>query len=81
MALCKYGPDGKCGRKTVARDMCMTPYRRWRAGRPLDAPVRGYQRYEEGPDGGCVPATTRPQKPKREVFAREQALLRELGLR
>ncbi len=61
MALCKYGPDGDCGRKTVFRDMCMTHYRRWRAGKPLDSPVRSYLRYEEGPDGDCVPATTTAQ--------------------
>jgi hypothetical protein len=38
-------------------------------------------RYEEGPDGEPVKVATRPEKPKREVFAKEQALLRELGLR
>jgi hypothetical protein len=81
MAGCMHGPDNDCDRKTVVRDMCMTHYRRWRAGKPLDSPVRTYQRYKEGPDGNCVPVTTRPVKPKREVFAREQAHLRELGLR
>jgi hypothetical protein len=81
MSGCKHGPEGDCGRKTVVRDMCMTHYRRWRAGKPLDTPVRGYRRYEEGPDGDCFPVTTRPVKPQREVFARERPLLRELGLR
>ena len=80
MSGCKHGPEGDCGRKTVVRDMCMTHYRRWRAGKPLDTPVRGYRRYEEGPDGHCVP-TTWPEKPKREASANEHALLRELGLR
>ena len=85
MAGCKYGPDNDCGRETVVRDMCMTHYRRWLAGKPLDTPIRGYQRYEEGPDGGCRPASTRPSRapsPRREPpFAREHALLRSLGLR
>ena len=81
MANCKHGPEGKCGRKVVGRGMCSSHYRRWRAGKPLDSPVRAYQRYEEGPDGGCVVATIRPEKPKRDVFARENALLRELGSR
>ena len=52
MALCKYGPDGKCGRNAVARGMCSSHRRRWMAGKPLDSPVRKYQRYKEGPDGG-----------------------------
>jgi|KBSMisStandDraft_5_1062788.scaffolds.fasta_scaffold2230129_2 hypothetical protein len=69
MALCKYGPDGDCGRKTVVRDMCMTHYRRWRAWKPLDSPIRGYTRYAEGPDGGCIPAPTRPQAARRAAFA------------
>ena len=81
MALCKYGPDGDCGRKTVVRDMCMTHYRRWRAWKPLDSPIRGYTRYAEGPDGGCIPAPIRPQAARRAAFADELTLLRSLGLR
>ena len=84
MALCKYGPDGDCGRKTVVRDMCMTHYRRWRAGEPLDNPVRGYRRYEEGPDGKVIPVQAPAPSPKRKgkkPFEAELALLRELGLR
>jgi len=51
MGRCEHGPDGNCGRKVVGRGMCSSHYRRWRAGLPLDTPIRGYQRYEEGPDG------------------------------
>jgi hypothetical protein len=45
-------------------------------GEPLDSPVRSDRQYGEGPDGDCLPATTRPEKPKREVFAGENGLLR-----
>jgi hypothetical protein len=85
MAGCEYGPDGKCGRKIAARGMCHSHRRMWLAGKPLDNPIRGYQRYEEGPDGSCRPASTRPSRApsqRREPpFAREHALLRSLGLR
>ena len=56
MAECKKG----CGRVARSRGMCSSHYRRWNAGKPLDTPIRGYQRYEEGPDGNCRPAPTRP---------------------
>jgi hypothetical protein len=76
--------DG-CHRRAHSRDWCSSHYRRWRAGEPLDTPVRGYQTYEEGPDGKPVPAPTRPSRapsPKRKApFAAEYALLRSLGLR
>lgn len=88
MSLCQYGPDGKCGRKAVARGMCYSHRRRWLAGKPLDTPVRGYQRYEEGPDGKVVtvppgrtssaPSSGLRREPP---FAKEMALLRSLGLR
>jgi hypothetical protein len=84
MALCVYGPDGNCGRPAVARGMCHSHRRRWRAGKPLDTPIRGYQRYEEGPDGKVVPVQSPAASPKRNrkrPFEAELALLRELGLR
>jgi hypothetical protein len=81
----KNGPDGEiCGRKMVGRGMCSSHYRRWRAGKPLDLPIRGYVRYDEGPDGSCEPVEVprRPVRAKREKpFAKELALLAELGLR
>jgi hypothetical protein len=83
MALCEHGPDGKCGRTAVRMTptrMCQSHRRRWLAGKPLDGPVRGYQRYEEGPDAVPIRASRAPS-PKREPFAKEYALLRSLGLR
>jgi hypothetical protein len=83
MRLCEYGPDGKCGRKIAARGMCHSHRPMWLAGKPLDAPVRGYQRYEEGPDGKVVPirAPRAPFPKRKPPFAKELALLRSLGLR
>jgi hypothetical protein len=81
---CKYGPDGKCGRKAVARGMCYSHRRRWLAGKPLDTPIRGYQRYEEDPDGKVIPVqapTPFPKRKRKKPFEAELALLRELGLR
>jgi hypothetical protein len=74
-----------CTRRAHSRGWCTTHYRRWRAGKPLDdQPIRGYVRYEEGPDGGCQPVADKP-KPVRasrgKPFAKELALLEELGLR
>jgi hypothetical protein len=80
MAGCKYGPDGRCGRKIAGRGMCHSHRRRWLAGKPLHTPSRGYQRYEEGPDGVPVPAPRAPVR-RRKPFAKELALLAELGLR
>ena len=79
MALCKEG----CGRVARSRGWCSSHYRRWRAGQPLDTPIRGYQRYEEGPDGKVVPAirASRAPSPRRKPFAKEYALLAALGLR
>lgn len=77
---CVHGPNQDCGRETVVRDMCMTHYRRWRNGEPLDTPVRGYQRYMVGTRGECQPVT-RPRKEKTTPFNAEVALLHELGLR
>jgi len=81
MAECKEG----CGRVARSRGMCSSHYRRWRAGMPLDTPIRGYQRYEGGPDGKVVmvpPERARDAPPRREApFAAERALLRSLGLR
>jgi hypothetical protein len=81
MAACMHGPDGNCGRKVVARGMCSSHRRRWLAGKPLDAPIRGYQRYEEGPDGKVAPIRASVAPRRRAPFAKEHALLRSLGLR
>jgi hypothetical protein len=84
---CKYGPDGKCGRKIAARGMCHSHRRRWLAGKPPDTPIRGYRRYEEGPDGKTLPippdrsSSPPSSKPRRDPFAKERALLKSLGLR
>jgi hypothetical protein len=75
--------DG-CGRRVAGRGWCSSHYRRWRAGKALDTPIRGYQRYEEGPDGRGVPVVVRASSVpprRRKPFAKELALLRELGLR
>jgi hypothetical protein len=84
VSLCQYGPDGKCGRKIASRGMCHSHRRRWLAGQPLDTPIRGYQRYEEGPDGKVIPVQAPASSPKRKrkkPFEAELALLRELGIR
>jgi hypothetical protein len=79
MTQCQQG----CGRTARSRGWCSSHYRLWRAGKPLDTPIRGYQRYDEGPDGSCQPST-RPSvapSPRREPpFAKEHGLLRSLGL-
>lgn len=75
------GDGADCPRKVVGRGLCSSHYRMWRAGKPLDTPVRGYRRYEEGPDGSCRPAPVRRVARKGPVFAKEYALLRSLGLR
>jgi hypothetical protein len=79
MAECREG----CGRVARSRGWCSSHYRLWRAGKPLDTPIRGYQRYEEGPDGAPIRASRAPS-PRRKPpppFAKEYALLRQLGLR
>jgi hypothetical protein len=71
-----------CGGVARSRGWCSSHYRRWLAGKPLDTPIRGYQRYEEGPDGKVIPIrASRAPSPKRKPFAKEYALLRQLGLR
>jgi hypothetical protein len=81
MALCKEG----CARVARSRGWCSSHYRRWLAGKPLDAPIRIYQRYEEGPDGKVVAVPIRapraPSPKRKPPFVKEYALLRELGLR
>lgn len=84
MQGCEYGPEGGCGRKSCrtvdGRGICHSHRRAWLAGKPLDAPVRGYQRYEAGPDGVVIAFKSRPgRRPK--PFEAEHRLLRELGLR
>jgi hypothetical protein len=70
-----------CTRRAHSRGWCTTHYRRWRSGRPMDAPVRGYVRYEGDAEGNCVPVSAKPPKRKRgRPFAAEYALLKELGL-
>lgn len=78
MRGCEHGPDGQCGRKVAARGMCHSHRRMWLAGKPLDTAVRGYQRYDEGPDGGPIPVQA---SVRRKPFLAEMSLLRELGLR
>lgn len=85
MSACEYGPEGKCGRKScrqvAGKAICHSHRRKWLAGKPLDAPVRGYQRYEAGPDGkaqACASPSPRRLKPR---FEAEVMLLKELGLR
>jgi hypothetical protein len=79
MVQCEEG----CGRIARSRGWCSSHYRRWLAGKPLDTPIRGYQRYEEGPEGRVIPVrASRAPFPKRKPpFAKELALLRSLGLR
>lgn len=87
MSACEYGPEGQCGRKSCrqvdGRGICHSHRRAWLAGKPLDQPVRGYQRYEEGPDGKVVPVEAPAPSPRRRKpqFEAEVRLLRELGLR
>lgn len=85
MSACEYGPEGQCGRKSCrrvdGRGICHSHRRAWIAGKSLDKPVRGYQRYETGSDGevrACVAPSPRRRKPP---FEAEVKLLRELGLR
>jgi hypothetical protein len=81
MALCNR--EG-CDRIARSRRMCSSHYRRWREGK-LDAPVRGYQKYEEGPDGVVTPVQARralpPKRKRKSPFEKELAVLRGLGLR
>lgn len=72
-----------CTRRAHSRSWCTTHYRRWRAGKPLDLPIRGYVRYEEDEEGSCQPVApvSKPVRKRERPFARELALLEELGLR
>lgn len=85
---CEYGPDGECGRKAVrqikGKGACSSHRRDWLAGRPLDRPVRGYQKHEEGPDGKAVASSIRATpapSARRKPFEKEYELLASLGLR
>jgi hypothetical protein len=78
---CEYGPEGECGRKVAARGMCHSHRRMWLAGKPLDAPVRGYQRYETGPDGEVQARSAPSPRRRKPPFEAEVKLLKELGLR
>ncbi len=59
--------EANCGRRSHSLGYCTTHYRRWRAGRQMDAPIRRYARRGK----------LRRERP----FAAEYALLAELGLR
>jgi hypothetical protein len=77
----RVGPGRQLRPEVGRQGMCHSHRRRWLAGKPLDAPVRSYQRYEEGPDGVPIRAS-RASSPKRKPqFAAEMMQLRELGLR
>ena len=77
MALFKEGR----GRVAGSRGWCSSHYRMWRTGKPLDPPIRDYQRYEEGPDGHPIRASRAPSRKRKSPWPKEYALLRELGLR
>lgn len=86
MNVCEHGPLGDCGRRAVRLSpsrMCHAHRRMWLAGKPLDAPVRGYQRHGEGPDGKVAASSIRATgpSPRRKPFEKEYALLASLGLR
>jgi len=75
-------PNARKAAARVARSRgwCSSHYRRWRAGKPLNTPIRGYQKFQEGPDGTPVPARRAPA-PRRKPIAKEYGLLASLGLR
>src|ERR1700739_4518298 len=60
-----YNPGEAAAGVSRSRGGGSALYRLWRAGKPLDTPVRGYQRYEEGPDGKVVPVQAPAPSPKR----------------
>lgn len=71
-----------CTRRVHSRGWCTTHYRRWRSGHDMDAPIRGYVRYQEGFVGTHEPVNVKTANTKRKKpFAAEYALLEELGLR
>lgn len=63
MARCR---EVGCGRRAHSRGWCTTHYRRWRSGRPMDAPIRRYG--------------NRAKSKRKKPFEAEWELLRELGL-
>lgn len=73
--ICK---EETCDRRAHSRGWCTSHYRRWRTGKPMDSPIRGYA---EDAQEGSVAAPQRGFRRKRErPFAAEYALLQELGL-
>jgi hypothetical protein len=67
-----------CGRRAHSRGWCTTHYRRWRTGKPMDAPIR---QYVEDLDDETTASSTSGVRPEREgPWAAEYALLQELGL-
>lgn len=76
--ICK---EEACDRRAHSRGWCTTHYRRYRTGRPMDAPIRRYVQNEQGVGGEPVPGPSITIRRKRErPFAEEYALLAELGL-
>ncbi len=74
--------QGDCNRRAYTSGWCSTHYRRLRSSQPMDAPIRGYVRHVETKDGTVRPTAKPIRRPRREPpFAKELALLRELGLR
>lgn len=70
-----------CTRRAHTSGWCTTHYRRFRAGQPMDAPIRRYMRIQEPADRTLKPADEKPVRRKRKrPFEAEWALLRELGL-
>jgi hypothetical protein len=73
--------QNECTRRAHRSGWCTTHYRRWRSGQPMDAPIRGYLRYDET-EGGTVQPVAKPVRVARQrPFAKELELLKELGLR
>lgn len=70
-----------CNRRAHSRGWCTTHYRRWRSGQDMDAPIRGYVRYDDAEDGVVKPLAKPIRRVRRQPFAKELALLKELGLR
>lgn len=70
-----------CQRRAHSRGWCTTHYRRWRGGHDMDAPIRGYVRYDEAGDGVVHAPARTIRRTGKHPFAKELALLKELGLR
>jgi hypothetical protein len=69
-----------CNRRAHSRGWCTSHYRRWREGR-LGSPIRPYVRYDDPDEGIPRPLAKPSRRARKQPFAKELALLRELGLR